>query len=218
MFKLWQKRICSLLLLVGACANTNAAVELNGTFGFTPIGDIAFSGTDLEHASSVTFPSTEVVNTVPSTYNGSPNDFFAGTTGIPILSHVTLSPLTLSLSALSGSFSAVNYPAFLEVSSGTAPNNRYDFDLLELMKTSNGSSSLDIYGKGILRDTQGVFADTPGLFSIAFTQTGQGGAINGSFSIATTAVPEPGTFLAGFCALGFLLLGSFTWAKRSTLS
>ena len=183
-------------------------MQLSGTFGFTPVGTITYSGTDLEHASSVSFPSTEIVNTVPETYNGGPNDFFTGGSMIPLLSQVTLTALNLSLPALFGSFTTVNNPDFLTISGGTAPNDRFDFDLVELMKTSNGSASLDIFGRGILHDTQGVFADTPGLLSIAFTQTGQNGAVNASFSVATSAVPEPGTFFAGFSALAIFLVAS----------
>src|SRR5260221_4347465 len=86
------------LLLVGAGSwEAAAAVALNGTFGFTPIGNISYSGPNLGQADSVTLPATEVVNTVPATYNGVANDFYAGSSAIPLLSHLEVNPLTLSL-------------------------------------------------------------------------------------------------------------------------
>lgn len=199
--------LSSLFVLAAACGPLKGAVALNGTFGFTPIGTISYSGASLGQADSVTLPTTELINTVPATYNGSANDFFSGANSIPLLSHVSINPSTLSLPSVWGSFVSVSDANFLVVSDGTSPANRYDFSLLELMKTSGNGSDLEVYGQGILHDTQGIFADTPGVISIAFTQTGQTGAVNASFSVASSVVPEPGTLAAGLAALGVAILG-----------
>ena len=206
------------LLLVACRWEANAALALNGTFGFTPIGTIGYTGSNLGQAGSATIPVTEVVNTVPATYNGTANDFYNGSGAIPLLTHIGVNPLTLTLPSMSGSFVPSTYLNFLTISDGTSPNNRYDFSLLALMKTSNGPSDLEVYGEGILHDTQGIFADTSGLLSIAFTQAGQNGAANASFSFATSVVPEPGTFLAGCFGVGCVLLGSFAFGRRRARS
>jgi hypothetical protein len=208
-FKRRGRQLLSLLVTAGACCCANAAVEaLNGTFGFTPIGDLTYSGPDLQQATSVTFPALEVVNTVPAAYNGNANDFATGASSVPLGSFITINNGigTLTLPAVQGVYTPSIYPNFLGISNGTTPSDRFDFNLLELMRTSSGSSSLDIYGMGILHDRLGIFSDTPGVIAIAFTQAGQGGAVNASFSVASTAVPEPGTLIAGVCALGFVLL------------
>lgn len=206
--------LSGLMLLNATCGQTQAAVALNGTFGFTPIGTITYSGSNLGQADSVTFPGIEVVNTVPPTYNGAANDFSSGAAGIPLLSHVTINPSSLNLPSVSGTFIPVSDVNFLVISDGTSPADRFDFSLLGLMKTSSGPSDLEVYGEGILHDTQGVFSDTTGLLGIAFTQSGSSGAVNASFSVATSVVPEPGTMAAGCLAVGCVLLG-FSSGGRS---
>jgi hypothetical protein len=197
----------SLFLLLFAAVPLKGAVLLNGTFGFAPVGTVTYNGASLGEAESVKLPSTEIVNTVPLMYNRSPNDFYSGPNRIPLLSYVSIDPLTLQLPSVGGSFVSVNYLNFLVVSDGTTPAGRYDFNLVELMKTSAGGSDLEVYGQGILHDTQGIFADTPALLSIAFTQPGSGGAVNASFSLASTTVPEPGTVAAGVIAFGVAARG-----------
>jgi hypothetical protein len=212
-----RTQLLVLLITAGATCCANAAVEaISGTFGFTPVGDITYTGADLQQASAVTFPSLEVVNTVPAAYNGSANDFATGASSIPLGSFVTINNGngTLTLPAVQGVYTPAIYPNFLGISNGTTPSDRFDFDLVELMRTSSGSSSLDVFGMGILHDTLGIFSDTPGLISIAFSQSGQGGAVNASFSVASTVVPEPGTLVAGLCALGFVLLCSLVSIQR----
>jgi hypothetical protein len=215
LFIFQQLALCSVLFVAVGCWEADAAVALSGTFGFTPIGTITYSGANLGLADSVTLPATEVVNTVPATYNGVANFFYAGASAIPLLSHLAVNPSTLSLPTVWGSFTPSSYLNFLVISDGTSPNNRYNFSLLDLMKTSNGSSDLEVYGQGMLHDTLGVFADTPGLLSIAFTQTGPTGAVNASFSVATSIVPEPGTLVAGCFALGWVLIGFFAYGRNS---
>jgi hypothetical protein len=201
--------IITVLVMAATRWEAGAAVEINGTFGFTPIGTISYSGPNLGQSDSVTLPATEVVNTVPVSYNGIANDFYAGSSSVPLMSQVAVNPLTLILPAVWGTFVQSDYVNFLTISDGTTPNNRYDFSLHNLMKASSGGGDLELYGEGVLHDTQGVFADTTGLLSIAFTQA-QSGAVNASFSIATSVVPEPGTFAAGCFTLGFVMVRLFS--------
>lgn len=191
-----------------------AAMALDGTFGFVPVGTISYSGPNLGQAASVTLPTIEIVNTVPASYNGNPNDFYSGPASIPVLSQVSVSPLTFSLPSQWGSFVAVNYPNFLAISDQTNPSDRFDFSLVDLMKTSGGASDLEIFAQGILHDSSGVFADTPGLLSISLSQAGSGATVNASFSVATSAVPEPGTLAEGGLALGLALAGLAKVARK----
>lgn len=204
-----------LCLLGFGVSESKAAVTLNGTFGFIPIGTVTYTGTSLGEADSVNLPATEMVNTVPANYGGAANDFYTGSAAIPLLSHVTVNPLTLGLPSVWGSFMAASEPNFLLISDGTSPANRFDFSLVELMKTSSGASDLELYGQGVLHDTQGIFADTPGQISIAFTQTSQTSAVNVSFSVATSVVPEAGTLTAGCVAAGLALLEFVNLARKS---
>src|SRR6516225_1053735 len=207
--------LCLLSLFTTIGSAKAAVVPLNGTFGFTPLGDVSYSGADLEDAVSITLPSMELINTVPAIYNGNPNDFFSGPASISLGAQVAIAPLTLNMPVISGSFSSVSFINFLDIPGSGTPGDHFDFDLLELEKTSSGPSSLNLYGTGILHDSQGHFADTPGIISIAFTQTGQIGAVNASFSVATSSVPEPGTITTGAFAIAFLLIGSVCWSRRS---
>ncbi|HLH56761.1 MAG TPA: hypothetical protein VKY92_24460 [Verrucomicrobiae bacterium] len=204
------------LLAISGQVRLHAAVALNGTFGFTPVGSITYSGPDLGQADSISLPATEIVNTVPANYNGSLNDFYSGPAAIPLLSHVNLGALTLSLPAQSGTYTPVNYPNFLVISDQTNPADRFDFTLIELMRASSSSSDLEVYAQGILHDSSGVFSDTSGLLSITFTQAGPGAAVNASFSVASTAVPEAGTIASGCVALGVSILG-FAGVARNKL-
>lgn len=217
MIQISKVSVLCLLLGTGLLSRAGAAVvDLNGTFGFTPVGEITYTGPSLAQAGSIVLPSLELVNTVPANYGGRVNDFAAGPSSIALGSSINLNNGngTLTLPSVQGVFTSVNFPDFLRISSGTTPANRYDFDLLELMTTSNGFSTLNVSGLGVLHDSLGIFADTPGIISIAFTQTGLGGAVNASFSVAS-AVPEPGTFAAGLCALGSVVFYGLARNRRS---
>ncbi len=214
----------SVFMAATTCFPAKAAVDV-GTFGFVPIGDITYTGLDLEHATSVTLPANSValptasgfVNTVPQFYNGNPNYFYSGANSIPLLSLGNinihqLNPPVLDLSAIGGSYSAVGLGDFLIL---TTPFDTYRFDLEELLRTSSDPLSLILYGTGTLFDANG--SSVPGSISMAFTQTTLSSAVNASFTLATAAVPEPGTIGAGCCALGFLLLAGLRRAGRSAV-
>jgi hypothetical protein len=217
----------SLILVVGASFSATAAVEMNGTFGFVPFGDITYTGSDLAHASSVSLPANELVNTVPQFFNGKANDFFSAASAIPTFSQVTLNlsksdPLSLDLSMIGGSFSTASLANFIIASTpalghnGTTPGDRYSFELLEIMKSTSTGYPLYISGIGVLHDSAGQYLDTPAALNIGFTQT-ESGTINASLTVATTAVPEPGTIATGCCALGFLLLAGARSVSKPTV-
>ncbi len=78
-------------------------------------------------------------------------------------------------------------------STGTTPNNRFDFNLQTLEESSDG----DYIGTGTLVDTQGQYANTGAELLLSFST-----ASNYSFTVQ--AVPEPGTItmvLAGLATL-----------------
>ena len=210
--------VCSLLLASGVGLEARAAM-IYGTFGFVPLGNVTYSGPDLGDATSLGLPEHGLINTIPDSYNGNPNDFSAaGAAVLNLLSQVDLSSLVLPLTGVVPAGDFLSFSADTSFASGTTPSDRYDFDLQTLTKTSSGSSSLNLSGTGVLVDTIHGFANTPALLSLALTQSAPGGAINVSFSLATAVVPEPGTVGAAAAALAMcvLLAGCFIRLARAT--
>jgi hypothetical protein len=185
--------------LAASVAASQAAVDINGTLGIVPFGNVAFTGPNLGAATSLTAPIWEVVNNTPALYNAVNNDFFVGAGMVSILTPVTLNPLTLNLP-----FGAA-LPAYMTFSFASALDS-YIFDLNTLTVSSSDPNHLSLAGTGVLRTQNGSFNPTPTLFSASFNTTGVGAA-NGSFTLSTAVVPEPATYIAG---LGALCLFGFT--------
>ena len=75
-------------------------------------------------------------------------------------------------------------------SSGTTPNNRFEFNLATLPAIVRGATKYFLEGTGTLVDTEGVYANTPGLMTVkAFPVL----ISRFPFSFTLAAVPEPAT-------------------------
>ncbi len=104
--------------------------------------------------------------------------------------HSDLTANTTTITGLSASPLSVNIPDYFVFSSpdglfgtqGTTPVNRFAFNLL----TVTGGAGYYFTGTGTFVDKSGVYADTPGNFTLTFS-----GANAYSFTMA--AVPEPTT-------------------------
>jgi hypothetical protein len=222
-----RKRIIQTFASVVALLPTLAlaAPQINGTLGFIPFGASAsFAGTNLTSATSFSFAASvgtgitgEDINTIGSaTYNGLPNDFYLAN-GIWQLG-IGSQPATSSYSVYQ-SGTALNIGSGGAITNGTItdffgfgyvgagqPANRFQFDLYSATKGMNGTTSLTLSGTGILRDTQGVFANTAAKFTLSTVGTAT--AVNNySVSFSTVPVPEPETYammLAGIGLMGFM--------------
>jgi hypothetical protein len=166
-----------------------SAATINGTFGYVPIGTTTFVPPgDIGSASSVSIPAVEMVNTIPPTFLGNPNDFLS------LLSTgdlVTVNPLNSSPSNVGGGFFALNQPNYLTF--GAA--GRFTFSMTQIKWASSGPQELDFAALGTFHDSLGVFGDQSADISGSFTQTTQGGSVNASFTFETPATvdtaPEP---------------------------
>lgn len=205
--------LAALVGLSSAAGTAQAGLVINGTFGYVPIGDIAYTPTNasISTATTVTIPSSEVVNTVPLTYLGQPNNL------VGLVSPgdgVTVDPLVLP--TISGPSFISNYMTFT-IDDGS----RFEYDMVSIIWTSSAVSNLSFNSQGTFRDTLGVYDPAAASLSGSFTQTGgDTGTVNASFTFASppspSAVPEPGSFvlmLGMFGGVGALGL----WNRRRRL-
>jgi hypothetical protein len=98
-------------------------------------------------------------------------------------------------------YSSVNYVDFLVFASGadgTTPADRFHYDLTGLSK-GWFSNNLDLRGMGTLRDTAGVYDNTPAVLSMSWVSgTNWAGSL-------TTIVPEPASLLLLAVGLGLVV-------------
>jgi hypothetical protein len=109
-----------------------------------------------------------------------------------------------NITGLSSTLEPVAISDFLQIgtagpaifgSSGTTPNNRFDFNLQTLEETESGT----FVGFGTLVDTAGTYGSTAAELQLSFS-----GASNYSFSVE--AVPEPATVTIALAGLGGMIL------------
>lgn len=195
-------------MLAGGSVVSATPIAANGTFGYVPIGDTTMTGSTLGSATSVTIPSSEIINTLPSTFLGNPNDFASL---LALAQSVTVAPLTLNTQSINGGFNSESHTAYLTFSSGTTPAGRFTFDMSSIKWASSGDNELDFAALGTFHDSQGTYGDQSADISASFTRTTQGGTINASFTFETPAtvsdVPEPASLtllgIGAACLLGY---------------
>jgi hypothetical protein len=179
---------------VGAFAGAANAQIFTGSMGVVanPFGTLTSSWT----ASTLTLNAINLIT---------PSE--TGTFLAQVPSHSDLTAYATTITGLSTSPTADSIPDFFVFStpdaffatSGTTPNNRFDFNLATITDVGGGV----FRGTGTLVDTQGAYANTPAQFTLSFS-----GAQNYSFTMA--AVPEPSSFGLLFGGLGLLV-----WIHRA---
>ena len=148
------KVLGELTVAVAMLAGGDASADpLNGTFGYVPIGSTTFTPPgNIGTATSVTIPSTEIVNTIPTTFLGKPNDFFSGPASFALGNSVTVNPLTLSpMFVNDGLFHPEVLSGYLTFASGTTPADRFVFDMSSIRWASSGPQELDFAALGTIR-------------------------------------------------------------------
>jgi hypothetical protein len=148
------KALGVLTVAVAMLAGGKASAEMiNATFGYVPIGSTTFIPPgNVGTATSVTVPATEIVNTIPTTFLGKPNDFFSGPASFALGNSVTVNPLTLSpMFVNDGLFHPEVLSGYLTFASGTTPANRFVFDMSSIRWASSGPQELDFAALGTIR-------------------------------------------------------------------
>ena len=193
------RRTASLLAVAGSLALVSAAgaAQINATMGIGSVGNITFTDlpgfTDLGHAASVTIPALEIVSSLPTLFNGNPNNFIPF---VNLLDHVIVNPLALSLHPAMGF-----EPNFVTV-------DGFTFTLTSMTSSSSGAGNVELDGWGSLMGHG--YAPTPAEFSAAFTRTLSGGAVGGTLTLSApvmaVGVPEAASLLVGLAPLGLLVV------------
>jgi hypothetical protein len=200
--------LAGVAILAFTAASASAATIANATFTFSNLGDITYdpAGGALTGATSVTISSTEIINGIPTSYLGNPNDFYTGgSTPLSLGDSIAFDDYTLDLTF--SSLPVVTFPG----------SDRFTFTATAGQKsTSNaagGTSFLNVYYSGTFHDTLGTYTDAPASIAMTFTQTGgPTGGVGMVASFATppeppNTVPEPTTTVligTAFVGLGFL--------------
>ena len=160
---------------------SGANAQIYGTFGFVPVGTLTANSSALNNATSITVPALEIVNTADTTYLGHTNAF-AGLLG----STITLSTTTMS-----------NSPATNLGITFTANAITYTFTPTTSVhlvgSTGTAGNFLTFSEDGTL--SAASFTSQNAQLAGSFSQTGNGGTVNGNFTFSTpppTSTPEPG--------------------------
>jgi hypothetical protein len=163
--------------------SARAALMMNGS-----LADTDFPG-------GGSFTSSSVTLTTPTLITTSETGMFASL----VPPHSDLTSYTGTLTGLSATPATEDINNFFQFStpdstfgtSGTTPNNRFDFDLATLSETTYISSpqTATFSGIGMLIDTTGQYASSPADFTLSFS-----GQDSYSFTLAVVSVPEPGRY------------------------
>ena len=195
------------LLICGTLAGQVAAApQINGSLGFIPFNSASFTG-PVSAPTSITFASNEVINGLPATNNGLPNDFNSSN-GFSILGSVFQSASALTI----GTGGAISTP--VSDFFGFA-NNRFQFNLTSGTETTIGQN-IQVQGNGVLHDISGFYADTAASFTMFTNPVSGNQIINYNVTFSTSPVPEPESYAMLLAGLG--LLGFSARRKKQKLS
>lgn len=190
-----------------------------GTFGWVTGGAPTYTGETLGTASSVTFNSTQYINSAPATYLGKTDMFYGSAFTISpfVYVPVTMSPLTLNVENINSGSTSYNLTDYLQ---WTWNGDTFDFTLTSGTWTSSASTNLSFVGLGTFSDTLNDYVSGPAEVSFSFTQTGTTN-VSSTFEVPPPVVPEPSSlvlFGTGLLGAAFLLFRRNRTAQNGSIA
>ena len=165
-------------LAFGIAANAQDPPQMSGSFGVSDFyGGGSASATTLQLYGTMLITASETgifTNLLPAL---SDLTAYTGT-----ISGIGSTPTTENIT----DYLSFSTPDATFHSSGTTPNNRFEFNLATLQYLGDGGGAYSFAGQGTLVDTTGAYANSPAAMTVGFSGPG-----NYSFTFAV--VPEPTT-------------------------
>lgn len=192
-------KLAAWAILGVSLAQTADAGQINGTAGGSLFSvDYAGdgSGATLATTTQITLGGGGILTSLPNAYtpaggSSHPNDFVSSANYLTNFINAVSTVSSISLVGIGSTLTPVLIPDFIDLSGSTG---LYHLDVTGLYVSSwDVNGALTLGATGTLHDASGTYADTAALALIQFNQSGNTGAVSGSFTLGSPPafIPPP---------------------------